>query len=58
MVVTGLGLHTLHNVLLDDDATVVDVESAGVAWEDIELQDTIWQRFQRNNVSLYEATLL
>lgn len=58
VVVTGLGLHTLHHVLLGDDVTVIDVESMGVAWEDIDLRDTMWQAFQHNHVSLYEATLL
>lgn len=37
VVVTGVGLYNVYHVLLPPDAAVVDVETTGVSWEDLEL---------------------
>lgn len=57
VVVTGVGLYNLHHVLLPPDAAVVDVESCGVSWEDLELQVPIHEEFKRQHVSPYQRVL-
>lgn len=58
VVITGVGLHNLHHVLLKDDAHVVDVETHGVSWEDVEMGTPMHCKFRRNQVSPYQRQLL
>lgn len=57
VVVTGAGLHTLQHLLLRPSAHVVEVETAGVSWEDIEMRGSIGKAFASRRFLAYEALL-
>lgn len=58
VVVTGMGLSHVHHMLLPAGAVVLDVESAGVAWEQLELQGAMARIVQSWNLTAYEVAQL
>ena len=53
LVVTGVGLYNVHHSLLGEEAHVVEVETHGVSWEDIEMGTPMHCKFRQQGVSPY-----
>ena len=59
VVVTCTGLHNVYHVLLPPGAAVVDVETRGVTWHQVEQDNGLWEEvYERLGMTPYQQVLL